>query len=94
MKKKKTCWFSHNYIIPSGYVKAHLHGKLTKLPKTGSILLLLKCSDCDSLTTTFYKEVEFGEIQTEVTKLNQTLNLTEQDVPYFCQVRGDVSCGF
>ena len=91
---KKRCFFFHNYLIPTGYIKADIHGKITRLPKNGDILLILKCTDCESFKETFYKEVEFEKIETEIKSLNKTLNVEEKDLPYTNQVKGNISCGF
>lgn len=73
--KKKLCWFFHNHSQFVGYKVQHRPGKVAKAPKYSLIVKVIKCKDCTHCTTEFFKEHDFSSAHSEVSRLNQELNL-------------------
>ena len=69
----KQCWFKHNFEEVAGFNLKHIGGKLLRAPLTRTIVLVLKCSDCDQGKETVFKEVCAEQAQQEVKNLNQAL---------------------
>lgn len=69
----KQCWFRHNFTEVAGFTLAHIGGKITRAPLTRTIVVVLKCTDCDQGKEVYFKEAFSSQAQQEVNNLNQAL---------------------